>query len=202
MACYPSTRAGRANYTCNEELEIITNLHNQKLSDKLQELENQLEGFMYSKFDFNSEVKKRIKNPSEYGTYFVFFFHYFKFGKYYNYYCYYYLRYESWCEGLKVANTACCGSGPFRGLGNCGKGEFELCDNISDYLLFDSSHPTEVVCRQFVDMFWNGNSNVTAPYNLKALFRVKGTEIIKQIFWQSTCWWFVHQSNCFANHIV
>nr|GEW52053.1 lipase, GDSL [Tanacetum cinerariifolium] len=68
LACWPSVRAGRAGNTCNEELDVISSLHNQKLSEKLQELENQLNGFMYSKFDLANEVSKRMMNPSKYGN--------------------------------------------------------------------------------------------------------------------------------------
>ncbi|GKC11128.1 lipase, GDSL [Tanacetum coccineum] len=128
LACWPSVRAGRAGNTCNEELDVISSLHNQKLTEKLQELENQLNGFMYAKFDFASEV----------------------------------------------GDSACCGTGPFRGIDSCGgKREvkkFELCDNISDYLFFDSNHCTEVANRQYAKLFWDGDSSVTTPYNLKAFF--------------------------------
>ncbi|GKD37169.1 GDSL esterase/lipase 1-like protein [Tanacetum coccineum] len=146
LACWPSIRAGRPGNTCSEELGIIIRLHNQKLSKKLQELKNQLEGFMYAKFDLSTEISKRMTNPSKYD--------------------------------FKVGDTACCGSGPFGGIYSCGgkRGvqEFELCDNISEYFFFDSNHPNEAASRQFAEMFWNGDSNVTAPYNLKALFQ--GTE--------------------------
>ncbi|CAI9267624.1 unnamed protein product [Lactuca saligna] len=145
IGCWPSVRAGRPDNTCSEEIDIIVNLHNQELSQKLQELENQLEGFMYAKYDLNTAVRKRMKNPSKYG--------------------------------FKVGDTACCGSGPFGGIYTCGgkRGvkEFKLCKNASDYFFFDSNHPNEVASRQFANMFWNGDSSVTSPYNLKALFKGK-----------------------------
>lgn len=81
------------------------------------------------------------KNISDYcGTsifYFVFFFHRslkpghlhynLVFSNFYN-------------EGFKEGKMACCGSGPYRGVVNCGgKGsvkEYELCGNPSDYVFF------------------------------------------------------------------
>ena len=79
------------------------------------------------------------------------------------------------CAGFKVRDTACCGSGPFRGIFSCGgkRGiqEFELCDNPDDYVFFDAPHPSEAASRQFAQLFWDGDSNVTTPYNLKALFQ-------------------------------
>ncbi|KAI3512472.1 hypothetical protein L1887_19788 [Cichorium endivia] len=143
LGCWPSVRAGRPGNTCNEESDVIVNLHNQKLSQKLEELENQLEGFMYAKYDLNAAIRKRMKNPSKYG--------------------------------FKVGDSACCGSGPFGGKYTCGGKrevkEFELCDNASDYFFFDSNHPNEEASRQFAEMFWNGDTYVTSPFNLKTLFQ-------------------------------
>ncbi|KAJ0595073.1 putative GDSL lipase/esterase, SGNH hydrolase superfamily, GDSL esterase/lipase GLIP1-5/GLL25 [Helianthus annuus] len=145
LACLPNIRAGRAGYTCNQELDVITSLHNQKLSKKLEELETQLEGFIYSKFDIYTEVNNRMKNPSRYG--------------------------------FKIGDTACCGSGPLRGIYSCGgkRGvqEFQLCDDVDEYLFFDSFHPNEVASAQYAKLFWNGKSSVTTPYNLKTLFQLK-----------------------------
>ncbi|GKC24914.1 lipase, GDSL, partial [Tanacetum coccineum] len=141
LACLPSIRAGRSDNTCNEELDIISSLHNQKLSIKLQELEKQLEGFKYAKFDLSTAVSNRMNNPSKYG------------------------------------NSACCGSGPYRGIYSWGgkrglqEYQYQLCDNINDYLFFDSFHPNEVANRQYAQLFWDADSNVTTPYNLKTLFQ-------------------------------
>lgn len=148
LGCWPSVRAGREGNSCNEELDMITSLHNEKLSSKLKELEEE-KHFMFAKFDLNTAVRNRMKNPSRYG--------------------------------FNIGDSACCGSGPFGGIYSCGgkRGiqEFDLCANISDYFFFDSNHNTEVASRQFADLFWNGNSNVTTPYNLKALFKL-ATETI------------------------
>ncbi|GJT56508.1 GDSL esterase/lipase 1-like protein [Tanacetum coccineum] len=50
-------------------------------------------------------------------------------------------------SGFKDGETACCGSGPFRGNNGCGgmRGikEYELCDNVNEFLIFDSAHPNE-----------------------------------------------------------
>ncbi|KAL4587742.1 hypothetical protein LXL04_000616 [Taraxacum kok-saghyz] len=143
LGCLPPFRAQHpGNYTCDEQLNIISSLHDKALSKKLQDLAQQLEGFMYAKFELQTEITKRMNSPSEYG--------------------------------FKVGNSSCCGSGPFRGINNCGvkrRGEFELCDNPRDYVLFDSFHPTEAANRQLAEMFWSGNSNITSPCNLKAFFQ-------------------------------
>lgn len=69
----------------------------------------------------------------------------------------------------------CCGSGPFRGINTCGgrMGQsYELCENVNDYLFFDSSHLTEKAHQQIAELVWSGPPNVTRPYNLKALFEL------------------------------
>lgn len=56
------------------------------------------------------------------------------------------------CEGFKEGKVARCGSGQYRGIDSCGgkRGvtEYELCDNVSEYVFFDSGHPTERVYQQ------------------------------------------------------
>ncbi|XVE51795.1 hypothetical protein DITRI_Ditri02bG0070200 [Diplodiscus trichospermus] len=76
--------------------------------------------------------------------------------------------------GFKEADTACCGSGPYRGISSCGgkRGvtEYELCSDPTEYLFFDSSHLSEKGNMQIAELMWSGAPNITRPYNLKALF--------------------------------
>ena len=79
-----------------------------------------------------------------------------------------------YCEGFKEGNTACCGIGPYRGFFTCGGKRsiqgFELWKNASEYVFFDSGHPTKEANQQFAKLVWSGTPNVVGPYNLKALF--------------------------------
>jgi hypothetical protein len=51
--------------------------------------------------------------------------------------------------------------------------EYELCENISEYVFFDSAHLSERANEQVAKLMWSGTSNVTgANYNLKALFEL------------------------------
>ncbi|KAI3526239.1 hypothetical protein L1887_05483 [Cichorium endivia] len=142
LGCLLPVRAERPDNTCDEQLNILASLHDKALSRRLQDLAQQWEGFMYAKYELQIEITKRMKNPSKYG---------FKVG----------------------GECACCGTGRFRAINSCGGKreirEFELCDNPNDYLLFDPYHPTEAANRQLAEMFWNGDSKVSSPYNLKAL---------------------------------
>ena len=78
------------------------------------------------------------------------------------------------CLGFKISETACCGTGPFRGILSCGGKrqvkEYELCKNVKDYLFFDSVHPSELAYQQYAALLWNGTTDVVAPHNLKSFF--------------------------------
>lgn len=78
--------------------------------------------------------------------------------------------------GFKNGDSACCGSGPYRGVYSCGgmRGikEYELCENASEYLFFDSNHPSEVAYQQLAKLMWEGSASVTGPHNLKSFFHV------------------------------
>lgn len=73
---------------------------------------------------------------------------------------------------------ACCGSGPYRGIMSCGgkRGvtEYQLCENVTDYVFFDSGHATERIYQQVSKLWWSHSTpDVTARYiNLKELFEV------------------------------
>ncbi|XP_059458058.1 GDSL esterase/lipase 2-like isoform X2 [Corylus avellana] len=80
-------------------------------------------------------------------------------------------------NSFKEGKMACCGTGPYRGIPSCGGKrsvkEYELCGNASEYLFFDSIHPSEKTNEQLAKLLWNGNLDVTWPYNLKALIEHK-----------------------------
>lgn len=143
MGCSPYARAALQNNTCGcvDELTVLSKLHNRALTKALEELMAQLKGFKYSNFDFHGSLSERINNPSKYG---------FKEGK-----------------------VACCGSGPYRGILSCGGKrtikEYQLCDDASEHLFFDGSHPTEKANYQFAKLMWKGSPSVTGPCNLQTL---------------------------------
>ncbi|KAJ0528309.1 putative GDSL lipase/esterase, SGNH hydrolase superfamily, GDSL esterase/lipase GLIP1-5/GLL25 [Helianthus annuus] len=142
LGCWPAIRLRQPGNICSKEIDDVIRLHNQALARKLENLETHMEGFMLSKLDFYTSMSNRMKNPSQYG--------------------------------FKEGETACCGSGPFGGVYSCGGmrriKEYEVCDNVLEYLFFDSYHPNELASRQFAEMFWNGDSIVTEPNSLEALF--------------------------------
>ena len=74
-------------------------------------------------------------------------------------------------EGFKEGEAACCGGGAYRGDCSCGgkRGveEYELCENVSEYVFFDGAHPIDKADKHFSQLLWSGNTNITKPYNLK-----------------------------------
>ncbi|KAL6285304.1 hypothetical protein ACE6H2_009694 [Prunus campanulata] len=144
LGCLPYARAivqGESG-ACLEKITPYVKLHNKAISKLLQKLESELKGFRYSLSQIYEFLMERINHPSKYG---------FEEGK-----------------------AACCGSGPYGGIYSCGGKrevkEYDLCHNASEYVFFDSGHPTERVFQQFAKQFWSGTSNSTTSYNLKALF--------------------------------
>ncbi|XP_059456469.1 GDSL esterase/lipase 1-like isoform X1 [Corylus avellana] len=147
LGCLPFTKVLKPGNTgaCIDELTTLAKLHNRALPKVLQKLERELNGFKYSIADGYTAFSERINNPSKYG----------------------------FTEG----KIACCGSGEYRGILSCGGirsvKEFELCENISEYVFFDSAHLSERANEQVAKLMWSGTSNVTgANYNLKALFQL------------------------------
>ncbi|XP_010273222.1 PREDICTED: GDSL esterase/lipase 5-like [Nelumbo nucifera] len=144
LGCLPGMRAlapGRKG-GCLKDASHLAKLHNAAFSQLLLKLESQLDGFKYSNINLYSYISQIMEHPTNYG---------FK-------------------EGI----TACCGSGPFRGIYSCGgrRGvkRYELCDKVSEYVWWDSFHPSERVYQLIAEQMWNGNPNVVEPYSLKSLF--------------------------------
>ncbi|XP_020240415.1 GDSL esterase/lipase 5 [Cajanus cajan] len=145
LGCLPSLRAlnPEANKGgCFEAASALALAHNNALNLVLRNLKDDHEGFMYSNSNFYDWLRDRIDNPTNYG--------------------------------FKDGVNACCGSGPYGGVFTCGGTkkvkEFSLCDNVGDYVWWDSFHPTEKIHEQFAKALWNGPLCSVGPYNLKNLF--------------------------------
>ncbi|GLJ34052.1 hypothetical protein SUGI_0684750 [Cryptomeria japonica] len=73
--------------------------------------------------------------------------------------------------GFKDTSTACCGSGMFNAQVSCGKTNPQtlFCNNTSEHVFWDGTHPTETVYAMFSHQIWTGNSSVMYPFNLSTL---------------------------------
>ncbi|OAY55145.1 GDSL esterase/lipase At5g55050 [Manihot esculenta] len=67
IGCTPSRRVKTQNQTCNEEINSMAVMYNQKLRSMLQALNSELQGVSYSYFDSYSIFENIIQKPSTYG---------------------------------------------------------------------------------------------------------------------------------------
>ncbi|XP_049360280.1 GDSL esterase/lipase 1-like [Solanum verrucosum] len=158
LGCLPSMRAlnlqkGVKNGSCMEKATNKAKMFNSALPRMFKQLEKQLPGFKYTIFNFFKVFADSIHNPTKYG--------------------------------FKISETACCGTGPFRGILSCGGmrrvKEYKLCENVKDYLFFDSFHPTELAYQQYTKLLWNGTPDVVAPYNLESFFKLSTSSLSSSI---------------------
>ncbi|XP_062008812.1 GDSL lipase-like [Rosa rugosa] len=144
LGLVPSQRPGNKG-TCVKEVTSLANIHNAALPKHLEKLKSKLQGFKYSIAKLDTYLTERINKPSKYG--------------------------------FKEGMSACCGSGPYGGIYSCGGkrgvAKYQLCANVSEYVFFDSFHPTERIYQQLSELWWNQVPNAKEPYsNLKELFEV------------------------------
>ncbi|KAK4487621.1 hypothetical protein RD792_005727 [Penstemon davidsonii] len=70
--------------------------------------------------------------------------------------------------GFKVSKVACCGQGPYNGLGLCTPLS-NLCENRDEYVFWDAFHPSERANRIIVDQLFNGSNTYMYPMNLNTI---------------------------------
>ncbi|PNY10851.1 GDSL esterase/lipase 5-like protein [Trifolium pratense] len=146
LGCLPALRAANPDEAtkggCFGAASSLALAHNNALSNVLISLNQVFKGFMYSNSNFYDWLQDKIKNPTNYG--------------------------------FKDGINACCGTGPYGGIYTCGGTkeikEYNLCDNVEEFLWWDSFHPTEKIHEQFAKALWNGPSSLVGPYNLERLF--------------------------------
>ena len=67
FGCFPGIKVNTINGSCLKEGLHFAKLHNTALSELLMKLGKELEGFKYSLYDLNTNLRKRINHPSKYG---------------------------------------------------------------------------------------------------------------------------------------
>ncbi|KAE8711622.1 GDSL esterase/lipase [Hibiscus syriacus] len=70
--------------------------------------------------------------------------------------------------GFTTSKVACCGQGPYNGLGLCTAAS-NLCPNRDVYAFWDPFHPTERANGIIADMILNGSPAYMTPMNLSTL---------------------------------
>ncbi|XP_065853755.1 GDSL esterase/lipase At5g18430-like [Euphorbia lathyris] len=67
--------------------------------------------------------------------------------------------------GFSTSKVACCGQGPYNGLGLCTIAS-NLCPNRNLYAFWDAFHPSEKAIRLIVQQLFSGSGNTMVPMNL------------------------------------
>ncbi|KAG1354805.1 GDSL esterase/lipase LTL1 [Cocos nucifera] len=76
--------------------------------------------------------------------------------------------------GFATSKIACCGQGPYNGLGLCTVAS-NLCSNRNLYSFWDAYHPTEKANRIIVNQFMIGSSEYMNPMNLSTILALDAT---------------------------
>ncbi|KAK8654149.1 hypothetical protein V6N13_128123 [Hibiscus sabdariffa] len=76
--------------------------------------------------------------------------------------------------GFVTSKVACCGQGPYNGLGSCTKLS-NVCPNRDVYVFWDSFHPTERANRLIVRQFMIGSTEYMNPMNLSTIIAMDST---------------------------
>ncbi|KAH7864682.1 hypothetical protein Vadar_032558 [Vaccinium darrowii] len=76
--------------------------------------------------------------------------------------------------GFVSTKVACCGQGPYNGLGICNPTS-NLCPNRSSYFFWDPYHPTERANRYIVQQMLNGPEKYMYPMNLNTIMAMDST---------------------------
>ncbi|CAH1430122.1 unnamed protein product [Lactuca virosa] len=77
--------------------------------------------------------------------------------------------------GFEVVNKACCGQGPYNGLGLC-TAFSNLCPNRNAYVYWDGYHPSERASRLIVQEIFNGSKYVN-PMNLSTFMAMDSMKV-------------------------
>ncbi|XP_020270526.1 GDSL esterase/lipase 5-like [Asparagus officinalis] len=143
LGCLPAFRAinPKADGGCFKDASALALAHNQALSAVLTSFEYIHKDFKYANINLYDWLNERMQNPHEYG--------------------------------FKDGTNACCGTGPYGGIYTCGGTKnisvYQLCENVGDYVWFDSIHASEKIHEQFAKEIWGEPSSPRAK-TLEDLF--------------------------------
>ncbi|KAM0945024.1 putative triacylglycerol lipase [Dioscorea sansibarensis] len=76
--------------------------------------------------------------------------------------------------GFETSKVACCGQGPYNGLGLCTMAS-NLCSNRDVYAFWDAYHPTQKANRIIVNQILNGSPDYMTPFNLSTILAMDST---------------------------
>ncbi|CAI0468316.1 unnamed protein product [Linum tenue] len=74
--------------------------------------------------------------------------------------------------GFTETRVACCGQGPYNGLGQCTPAS-NLCPNRDEYLYWDPTNPSDRYLGFYVEAISSGPTNVVFPMNLNSMLAME-----------------------------
>ncbi|CAL1397802.1 unnamed protein product [Linum trigynum] len=78
--------------------------------------------------------------------------------------------------GFTETRVACCGQGPYNGLGQCTPAS-NLCPNRDEYVFWDPTNPTDRAVGLFAEAILNGPADVVFPMNLNSMLAMGTRDI-------------------------
>ncbi|KAL4191904.1 hypothetical protein AMTRI_Chr06g169600 [Amborella trichopoda] len=150
LGCTPGMRSHMGGRCLATASSFVTH-HNDALENLLISLTSKLSGFQYVFFDHHEFLTPMMEKPDQ--------------------------------HGFDSGHDACCGSGQNRGEYTCGgksgAATYELCEDASAYVWFDSYHYTEDIHRLAAYKMWEGNKSCVRPQALKNFFNTSNEDVSK-----------------------
>ncbi|KAL4191903.1 hypothetical protein AMTRI_Chr06g169590 [Amborella trichopoda] len=150
LGCTPGMRSHTGG-RCLAAASHFVVYHNNALEDLLISLANTLSAFQYIFFDHHEFLNPMMQKPD--------------------------------MHGFDSGDDACCGSGQNQGEYTCGGKSnattYELCQDASTFVWFDSFHYTERIHRLAAYSMWDGNVSYVRPQALKNFFNMATGKVPK-----------------------
>ncbi|WVZ15715.1 hypothetical protein V8G54_013281 [Vigna mungo] len=144
LGCVPSELAQRGrNGECAAELQRAAELFNPQLEQMLLQLNRKIGKDVFIAANTGKMHNNFVSNPQQFGIAIVF-------------------------HGFITAKVACCGQGPYNGLGLCTPLS-NLCSNRGQYAFWDAFHPSEKANRLIVEEIMSGSRAYMNPMNLSTI---------------------------------
>lgn len=162
LGCAPAELAQHSrNGECFAELQQASDLFDPQLVQLLTQLNSEIGSDVFISANAFSRNMDFIGNPQAFGMYDHYWILLIKFDfLLFNYHILY--------VGFATSKVACCGQGPYNGIGLCTPLS-NVCPNRDIYVFWDPYHPSERANRLIVEKFMIGSTKYMYPMNLSTI---------------------------------
>lgn len=161
LGCLPVVKQEKGNEKeCVNLPSEMAALHNKNLLKLMEKLEQDLESFHYSFYDFFSSIQNRVFEPETYSESI--------YDQYKSIKSMFFKPGLMFCVGAAfgTGTAACCGTGSLNGTGCAAS---NVCGKPEEYVFFDGKHLTQEANFQVAHLMWNADRQVVGPNNLREL---------------------------------